>query len=65
RLNDEILKINDIDFTKNIQSQYCFFLHDKTVKDLEVMNLTIRRDGEILEFEVEKVDVMKIKRSVN
>lgn len=57
RLNDEILKINDVDFTQNAANQHCSYLHNSAVKDWENINLTILRNGETITFEVERMDV--------
>lgn len=54
RLNDEILKLNELDFKENCNTNYCKYIHENPFKTVKSIKITIQRDGEIMEFEAMK-----------
>ena len=58
-LGDQILVINDTDFTKIQSSEFCKYFLDRIEKDETEINVTVKRAEEILKFNLTKQEFLK------
>ncbi len=59
QLGDQILAINDTDFTKIESSEFCKYFLNRIEKDETEINVTVRRADEILKFNLTKQEFIK------
>ena len=58
-LGDEIIRIDDFDFTTIKNEDFCKYYLNKVEKDREVIDITIKRDNNLLNFKLEKQTFIK------
>ena len=58
-LGDEIIRIDDFDFTTIKNEEYCKYFLNKVEKGKEVIDITIKRDDKLLNFKLEKQTFIK------
>lgn len=58
-LGDEIIRIDDFDFTTIKSEDYCKYYLNKVEKDKEVIDITIKRENNLLNFKLEKQTFIK------
>ena len=58
-LGDQILAINDTDFTKIQSSEFCKYFLDRIEKDETEISVTVKRAEEILKFNLTKQEFIK------
>jgi predicted aspartyl protease len=58
-LGDEIIRIDDFDFATIKNEDFCKYYLNKVEKDREVIDITIKRDNNLLNFKLEKQTFIK------
>ncbi len=58
-LGDQIIKINDIDFTSIKQEEKCKYFLNRVEKDKEMIEITIKREGKLMGFKLSKQAFIK------
>lgn len=60
RLDDEVLKINDLDFRSNQQENYCRYIHTFQTNETVKVKIQIQQEDSIVEYEIGKTNLAKI-----
>ncbi len=58
-LGDEIIRIDDFDFTSIKNEDFCKYYLNKVEKDRDVIDITIKRENNLLNFKLEKQTFIK------
>ena len=58
-LGDEIIRIDDFDFTSIKNEDICKYYLNKVEKDKEIIDITIKRDNKLLNFKLQKQIFLK------
>ena len=58
-LGDEIIRIDDFDFTTIKSEDFCKYYLNKVEKDKEVIDITVKRENNLLNFKLEKQTFIK------
>ncbi|MFT7033314.1 MAG: hypothetical protein ACJA2S_001820 [Cyclobacteriaceae bacterium] len=60
-IGDQITKINQFDFDQSTEDQFCRFQNSNILDTEDELNLSITRDGKVLDFNLKQIDLFGAK----